>query len=199
VTRPSYNECLVEAELRARSAYAEPHRHYHDERHLDDCLQQLDGITNLSDRERQLLRWAILWHDVVYEPGAFNNEELSAGRAERELLRCDVDASDATEVARLIRLTKSHKVDETDRLGAILVSIDLSILGSSSQQYSAYSAAVRQEYIHVPDPMWQTGRSQVLQRLLAAEPLYPDAGFRATLEEQARQNMESEIRSLDGG
>jgi predicted metal-dependent HD superfamily phosphohydrolase len=60
----------VEAELRARSAYAEPHRYYHNERHLDDCLQQLDQIPRLTEHERQLLRWAILWHDVVYEPGA---------------------------------------------------------------------------------------------------------------------------------
>ena len=199
MTRPSYNECLVEAELRARSAYAEPHRHYHDERHLDDCLQQLDRIPGLTDRERQLLRWAILWHDVVYEPGAFNNEELSAQRAERELLRCDADAGDAAEAARLIRLTKSHKVDEPDRLGAMLVSIDLSILGSSSEKYDAYSAAVRKEYAHVPDPMWQAGRSQVLRRLLGAGPLYPDTGFRAELEEQARRNMQEEIRSLGAG
>ena len=199
MTRPGYDECLVEAELRARSAYAEPHRHYHDERHLDDCLQHLDRISGLAERERQLLRWAILWHDVVYEPDAFNNEELSAGLAEQELLRCDADAADAAEVARLIRLTKSHKVEESDRLGAMLVSIDLAILGSSSEKYGAYSAAVRKEYAHVPDPMWQAGRSQVLRRLLAAGPLYPDAGFRAELEEQARRNMEEEIRSLGAG
>jgi predicted metal-dependent HD superfamily phosphohydrolase len=196
---PTYDECLVEAELRARAAYSEPHRRYHDERHLDDCLQQLDRVHDLTKHERRLLRWAILWHDVVYEPGAFNNEELSAERAERGLLQCGVGSSDAAEVARLIRLTKSHKADASDRLGALLVSIDLSILGSDAARYLAYAAAVREEYAHVPDPMWQTGRSEVLKRLLTAEPLYPDPRVRAELEEQARRNMKEELRRLGAG
>ena len=196
MTGPTYDGCLVEAELRARAAYAEPHRHYHDERHLDDCLQQLERVQGIGEQERQLLRWAILWHDAVYEPGAFDNEEQSARRAERELLQCGVDGGDAAEVARLIRLTKSHKADASDRLGALLISIDLSILGSSSDRYRSYSAEVRKEYAHVPDPMWQSGRAEVLKRLLAADPLYPDPAFRAALEEQARRNMREELRSL---
>jgi predicted metal-dependent HD superfamily phosphohydrolase len=195
---PSHDECLVEAELRARAANAGPHRRYHDERHLDDCLQQLDRVHDLAEHERRLLRWAILWHDVVYEPGAFNNEELSAKRAQHELIGCGVDSRDAAEVARLIRLTKSHKADESDRLGALLVSIDLSILGADPARYASYAAAVREEYAHVPDPMWQTGRGEVLKRLLSADPLYPDPGFRAELEERARRNMEEEIRCLGG-
>ena len=198
MNRPSYNECLVEAELRARSAYAEPHRYYHNERHLDDCLRQLDQIPGLAEHDRQLLRWAILWHDVVYEPGAFNNEELSAQRAERELLGCGVEGDDAAEVSRLIRLTKSHKADPSDRLGALLVSIDLSILGSNPERYGSYSAAVRKEYAHVPDPMWQTGRAQVLKRLLEADPLYPDTAVRADFEQRARLNMEEELKALGG-
>ena len=196
---PSYDEPLVEAELRARAAYAEPHRHYHGERHLDDCLQKLDGIHDLKHRERQLLRWAILWHDAVYQPGGLNNEELSADLAERELLRCGVEPRDAEEVARLIRLTKSHKADPGDRLGALLVSIDLSILGSDPATYGAYSAAVRQEYSHVPQPMWQTGRAQVLERLLATDPLFPDHRFRDGIEERARLNMAEELKRLGEG
>jgi predicted metal-dependent HD superfamily phosphohydrolase len=196
---PTYNECLVEAELRARADYAAPARHYHNERHLDDCLQQLNEIRDLPDRDQHLLRWAILWHDAVYEPGAFNNEELSAELAERELLWCGVGSGDAAEVARLIRLTKSHRVDESDPLGALLVSIDLSILGSDPARYTAYAADVRKEYAHVPDPMWQTGRSEVLKRLLSADPLYPDPSFRDELEEQARRNMSEELKRLGEG
>ncbi|HEX7929656.1 MAG TPA: hypothetical protein VF470_01930 [Sphingomicrobium sp.] len=199
MTKPSYDECLVEAELRARACYAEPHRRYHDEQHLDDCLRQLDGIQGLSEREAQLLQWAILWHDAVYEPGGFNNEDSSARLSETELLRCGIDSADAAEVARLIRLTKSHLVDASDRLGAILISIDLSILGAEPAQYRSYSANVRKEYAHVPDPMWQTGRAEVLKRLLGADPLFPDAGFRDELEQRARKNMTEELRDLAGG
>jgi predicted metal-dependent HD superfamily phosphohydrolase len=199
MTEPSYDACLVEAELRARAAYAAPRRHYHDERHLDECLRALDGIHDLDDQERRILRWAILWHDVIYEPGLNRNEERSAELAERELSRCGVEESDVREVSRLIRLTEKHRVEAADRLGALLVSIDLSILGSDPGRYREYVGDVRKEYAHVPDPMWHAGRAAVLNRLLQVDPLYPEERFRAQFEEQARQNMSAELKALGEG
>lgn len=192
----SHNHCLVEAELRARAAYAEPGRHYHDERHLEDCLAKLDDIADLNEKERRLLGWAILWHDAVYDPRRQDNEECSAQLAKRELGLCGVDTAEAAEVSRLIVLTKAHKVDPGDRLGGLLVSIDLSILGARTQEYGAYVRAVREEYDHVPEDAWRAGRASVLRSLLAAEPLYPDPGFRGALEARARRNMEEELRTL---
>ncbi|HXH53209.1 MAG TPA: hypothetical protein VNH53_07260 [Sphingomicrobium sp.] len=191
--------CIIEAELRARAAYAEPGRHYHDQRHLDDCLAQLDTLHDLSDRDRLLLSWAILWHDAVYEPRRRDNEERSAELAHREMVACGVPQQDAAEVARLIRLTQSHKADSSDRLGALMVSIDLSILGADPDRYRAYVQGVRREYAHVPDAMWQAGRSELLKRFLAADPLYPDPGYRERLEAQARGNMQEELSSLGEG
>jgi len=196
---PSYDECLVEAELRARAAYAEPERHYHDERHLDDCLVQLDAVRGLSEKERRILRWALLWHDAIYEAGRPDNEERSAALAAAELERCGVSADEVAEVARLIRLTKGHRVDPADRLGALMVSTDLSILGSDPTRYRLYAQAVRREYSHLSDAEWRQGRAFVLMDLLARDPLYPDAGFRGRFEAQARHNMEAEIRSLSEG
>jgi predicted metal-dependent HD superfamily phosphohydrolase len=191
--------CLAEAEARARADYAAPGRYYHDQRHLDDCLGQLDRIEELSERQRRLLKWAIIWHDVIYDSRRGDNEERSAERARRELIECGVDQTDAAEVARLILLTKGHRADPVDRLGALLVSIDLSILGSEPEHYWAYADAVRREYGHVPDDAWNSGRSAVLISLLAAEPLYPDARFRAELEARARHNMEAEVRTFGEG
>jgi len=196
---PSYDECLVDAELRARAGYAEPHRHYHDERHLDDCLRQLDDIHDLGDRERRFLRWAILWHDAIYDPQRTDNEERSAELAFRELSECGVSASDAAEVAQLIRLTKGHRVETGDSLGALLVSIDLSILGADPDRYSSYVAGVRREYAHVSDEAWRSGRAAMLRRLMESDPLYPDSRFQAALEEQARQNMRDELTQLGEG
>jgi predicted metal-dependent HD superfamily phosphohydrolase len=199
MTEPSYDECLVEAELRARAAYAEPGRYYHDERHLDECLELLNRIPDLAEGERRLLRWAILWHDAIYEPGLPGNEEQSAELAECELIACSVDAGDAAEVARLIRLTAKHRAEPDDRLGSLLVSIDLAILGSDPERYGTYVEDVRKEYAHVPDPLWQAGRSAVLKRILEATPLYPDPGLRALFEDRARANMADELRSLGEG
>lgn len=136
---PSYDECLVDAELRARAAYAQPGRHHHDQQHLDDCLEHIRGIADLSERDERVLRWAILWHDAIYDPQRNDNEEQSAELARRELLQCGVDETDSDEVARLILVTSGHEADETDRLGALMVSIDLAILGSDPERYRAYA------------------------------------------------------------
>ena len=199
MTDPSYDECLVEAELRARSAYSEPHRRYHDEQHLKECLTELDWVHGLSERERRLLKWAILWHDAIYEPGQRDNEEQSALLAELELSRCGIAREDVAEVARLIRATEFHRADPGDELGRLIVSIDLAILGSDADRYAEYIAGVRREYAHVPDDLWRSGRTEVLKRLLGCDPLYPHPDFRARLEAQARANMEAELKALVGG
>lgn len=196
MTEPSYQACLVEAELRARASYAEHHRRYHTEQHLDHCLQQVDDLLDLAERDRRRLRWALLWHDAVYESGARDNEVRSAAVAKSELMACNVDPADVAEVTRLILLTESHRAPEDDYLGALMISIDLSILGSDPHRYREYSEAVREEYAHVPDELWRAGRGAVLRRMLHANALYPDARFREALEEQARLNMTAELMTL---
>lgn len=196
---PGYDECIVEAELRARAAYSEPDRHYHNERHLEECLAELDSVQGLSERDRRLLRWAILWHEAVYEPGQKTNEQRSAELAAFELSRCGVAEEDCAEAVRLILLTERHRTDQGDRLGSLMISIDLAILGSDPERYNDYAAGVRREYGHVPDELWRTGRSLVLSRLLEADPLYPDHDFGGRLEAQAHANMEAEISRLGEG
>ena len=198
MTEPSYQACLVEAELRARASYAEPHRRYHTEQHLDHCLQQVDGLLDLADRDRRRLRWALLWHDAVYESGARDNEVRSAALAKSELTACGVDPADVAEVARLILLTESHRAPAEDYLGALMISIDLSILGSDPHRYREYAEATREEYAHVPDELWRAGRGAVLRRMLHADTLYPNAQFREALEAQARQNISEELKGLAG-
>ena len=107
------------------AAYSAPGRHYHNLTHIEDCLAALARVENLSALDREILSAAIWWHDVVYDATRSDNEELSARLAEQHV-RPDL----RQEVGRLIRLTKTHYVEPDDRLGAILISIDLSILGA---------------------------------------------------------------------
>jgi predicted metal-dependent HD superfamily phosphohydrolase len=199
MANPSYDACIVEAELRARAAYAQLHRHYHDQRHIDECLAELDWVVNLTEKKRRILRWSILWHDAIYQPGHRDNERRSAKLAHTELTRCGVDEADVEEVVRLIRLTEKHRVASGDRLGALMVSIDLAILGADPARYKAYAADVRLEYSHVPEKLWRMGRSLVLERMLDKDVLFPDREFRDRLEAQARANMTAEIASLAEG
>jgi predicted metal-dependent HD superfamily phosphohydrolase len=184
----------VTPELEA--AYAEPHRRYHDRRHIERCLALLDELVDLTDGERRVLTWAIWWHDAIYDPAASDNEARSADRAKVALREQGASLHEREEVARLIRLTAGHEVDEEDRLGGLLVSIDLAILAEPPTEYDAYARDVRAEYAHVPDDLWRLGRAQVLQRFLAAPVIFSDLGFRARLEAQARANLARELASL---
>jgi predicted metal-dependent HD superfamily phosphohydrolase len=173
------------------AGYTAPGRHYHNLSHIEDCLAALARMDNLSAAEREILVQAIWWHDVVYDATRTDNEELSARLAEAHV-RADI----SQEVGRLIRLTRTHQVQPDDRLGAILISIDLSILGAEPSRYDAYAAAIRQEFIHVPDPDYRAGRARVLSQFAARPVIFPDAGFAATFDRQARENLARELASL---
>lgn len=178
------------------AAYAEPHRRYHTRRHIEQCLTLLDEVPDLMDSERQVLTYAIWWHDAVYDPMAKDNEAQSAQMALRDLRAFDVSIHAREEVARLIRLTAGHKAEAEDRLGELLVSIDLAILGAAPADYDAYAEAVRAEYAHVPEEAWRRGRPAVLTSFLEAEVIYPDPDLRRRFETQARENLAREIAAL---
>jgi predicted metal-dependent HD superfamily phosphohydrolase len=173
------------------TAYTAPSRHYHNLAHIEDCLGALARVENLSSLEREILSAAIWWHDVVYDATRADNEELSAQLAEQHV-RLDI----RQEVGRLIRLTKTHDVQPDDRLGAILISIDLSILGAEPARYDAYAAAIRQEFIHVPEDDYRAGRARVLSQFAARPVIFPDAAFAARYDRQARENLARELASL---
>src|SRR3954469_167418 len=166
------------------AAYTAPGRHYHNLAHIEDCLAALARVENLSPLERETLTEAIWWHDVVYDPTRSDNEERSEQLAEAHV-RPDI----VKEIARLIRLTKTHLVEQGDRLGAILISIDLSTLGAEPARYDAYSAAIRREFIHVPEADYRAGRARVLQQFAGRAVIFPDAGFAARYDRPARENL----------
>jgi predicted metal-dependent HD superfamily phosphohydrolase len=173
------------------AAYTAPNRHYHNLQHIEDCLAALAAVKNISATEREILTEAIWWHDVVYDATRSDNEELSARLAEQHL-RTDL----AAEVGRLIRLTKSHQVEAEDRLGAMLISIDLSILGAEPARYDAYAADIRREYAHVPDTDYRAGRAKVLSQFAARPFIFPDTDFAVKYDRQARENLARELASL---
>jgi predicted metal-dependent HD superfamily phosphohydrolase len=175
------------------AAYAAPGRHYHNLAHVEDCLGKLAAVPDLTEAERAVLTEAIWWHDVVYDATRSDNEELSAQLAEQQVAD-DMRA----EVGRLIRLTRTHQVEADDRLGAILISIDLSILAAEPARYDAYAAAIRREFAHVPDDAYRAGRADVLKRFAARPVIFPDAAFAQALDAQARANLARELAALQG-
>jgi predicted metal-dependent HD superfamily phosphohydrolase len=151
------------------SRWSQPHRHYHDVRHLAATLEALDLLEDdvAASPVVQLAAW---FHDAVYEGVAGVDEEQSADLAERML--GDLPAPDVDEVVRLVLLTASHDPAPGDQAGAALCDADLSILGAPPGRYDVYVRDVRLDYDHVDDATWALGRTAVLDSLLSLDPLY---------------------------
>jgi predicted metal-dependent HD superfamily phosphohydrolase len=174
------------------AAYADPSRGYHDVRHLAEVLQRLDELADAgADFDRTAVRLAAWFHDAVYD-GERDAEERSAAWAE-EALPGIVDPATVAEVARLVRLTESHRPDDADANGCALSDADLAILAAGAQRYAEYRAAIRDEYGHLPDDVFTAGRAGVLRELAAKPRLFHTAYALAHWEEPARRNVEREL------
>jgi len=184
----------VRDELIAR--YSEPHRRYHTMVHIEDCLAQVAASTDMDEDQRALMQAAIWFHDAIYDATRNDNEAESAKLAAGRLAAAGAERAFIDEVARLILLTAGHSVQAGDAIGARLVSIDLSILGAEADRYDAYAAAIREEYAHVPEPLYRAGRAAILGRFLESEALFADPLWAERLEKRARANLTREIAAL---
>ncbi|HET7325692.1 MAG TPA: metal-dependent phosphohydrolase [Nocardioidaceae bacterium] len=172
-----------------RERYAEPHRRYHDVRHLDEVLAAVDLLAAEAGN-LDAVTWAVWLHDAVYEVGSADNEEQSALLAEQLL-----PEPFAHEVARLVRLTATHKPAPGDVDGAVLCDADLHILAADERRYAEYAADVRAEYAAVDDTDFATGRAALLAALLTG-PIFHTPTGRRLWEQRARDNVSAEIRRL---
>jgi predicted metal-dependent HD superfamily phosphohydrolase len=176
---------------RLLAAYGEPRRGYHDLRHLAEVLQHVDELLEPGDPSREAVVLAAWFHDAVYD-GRGDDEERSARLAEEALQ----DPAQAAEVARLVRLTTTHRPDAADRAGQVLCDADLAILASRADRYADYVAGVRAEHASVDDAAFAAGRAAVLEDLLAKPTLFHTAAARQRWEAAARANAEREVSSL---
>jgi predicted metal-dependent HD superfamily phosphohydrolase len=174
------------------AAYADPSRGYHDTVHLTEVLARVEELHAAGEAfERLPVVLAAWFHDAVYD-GERDAEERSAAWAE-ETLPGLVDDAVAAEVARLVRLTETHRPADDDRNGCALSDADLGILAAPAERYAAYVAAVRTEYAHLDDETFGAGRRVVLDELLAKPRLFHTAYAHERWEDAARANVAAEL------
>ena len=179
------------------AAYADPSRGYHDTRHLGEVLTRLDELAGAgTEYDATAVLLAAWFHDAVYD-GERDAEERSAAWAEDALAPL-VPAPVVAEVARLVRLTETHQPDDADPNGCALSDADLAILAAPQDRYDEYVAAVRREYAHLPDDVFDAGRAAVLGALAAKPHLFHTAYAREHWEAPARANLERELAALAG-
>jgi predicted metal-dependent HD superfamily phosphohydrolase len=180
---------------RLKNAYAEPHRHYHNQQHIADCLFEFDQARQLA-LDPEAMELALWFHDAVYDTRATDNEEKSAALARSCLTEAGANRVLIENVTRLVMATKTHE-PASDRDAALMIDIDLSILGQNQQRFSEYERQIRQEYRWVPQFIFATKRSEILKQFLAREQIFATEWFREKYENQARRNLGWSLGNLN--
>jgi predicted metal-dependent HD superfamily phosphohydrolase len=179
-----------------KHVYTEPGRHYHTEKHIADCLTQLQALRHQATHPAEIAI-ALWFHDAVYDTRRDDNEEQSAEWAISFLAAVKVKQAISDRIAQLIMVTQKHHPSDADT--ALMADIDLSILGAQPHIFEQYDAAIRREYSWVPEQQFRQGRVQVLKSFLERARIYTTASFVEQYEEQARINLRRKIEQLSSG
>lgn len=177
--------------------YDEPHRAYHNLTHINALLllaENLEHHRRLPDADA--VRFAIWFHDAIYQPRRQDNETLSADLAVSALIDLNVAPALIDRVRAMICATQKHTSEGLDAAGQVFLDLDLAILGAPPETYQLYTQAIRAEYHWVPKFFYRRARKQILQGFLARPQLYFTPDLSATREGQARLNLAAEIASL---
>ena len=173
------------------AAYNEPQRHYHSTQHLVECLNQFERARSLCEHGAEV-EVALWFHDAIYDVHRSDNEAQSADWANRSALQSGVALEVADRIHALIMATK-HTASPMGADEQVLIDIDLSILGVGAARFAEYERQIRDEYAHVPEPLFSQKRRAILQSLLDRPRIYSTEHFHALLEETARANLHAAI------
>jgi len=176
------------------AAWREPQRHYHTLQHLDECLAQFDESSEVALHAAEV-EYALWFHDAIYDVQAHDNEQRSADWARKALGSADVAAATIDRVEALILATR-HSALPAPGDEQLLVDVDLAILGAPAARFAQYEAQVRQEYAWVPEPVYRSKRTAILQQFLDRERIYATAALYQRCEAAARHNLAASIAAL---
>jgi predicted metal-dependent HD superfamily phosphohydrolase len=180
-----------------RALHEEPVRAYHNLSHVRACLDGLDAYTGAVE-DRDAVELALWFHDSIYESRRSDNEACSAATAEMIAWRLGMDKARRRVVHDLVMAT-AHKHEPRTGDEAVIMDLDLSILGLPWPAYTAYTAAIRAEYAWADDDSYRRGRAAFLQGMLAKPAVFHNAQVRERLETAAHANMQRELVWLESG
>ena len=172
----------------------ETQRHYHTLTHIRHCLTTYDRGP-LRDDAVELALWM---HDAIYDPQAKDNEARSAAWC-RDLCAASGVANVVAARANACILATCHRHQTFSPAEALTVSVDLAILGESSELFAAYDRNVRREYAWVDMPSYRRGRAAVLQAFVRRPAIYPLPWFEQRYGNRARLNLRRTLRRLATG
>lgn len=176
------------------AAYRERHRAYHTAAHISACLMLLDEWCDHAEEVAEV-ECALWFHDAVYNTSSTANEELSAGWAAEFLVHHGAPSERIDRVRHLILATR-HESEPVSGDAALVVDIDLSILGTDEAGFDQFETQVRREYHWVPGFIFRKKRREILESFLARPRIYATAPAFERFEAAARRNLTRAIELL---
>ena len=174
--------------------YSEPHRRYHTLQHLQECFGHLEDVRSFAEQASEV-ELALWFHDAIYVTTRKDNEELSAEWARDSALSLGVSPEQAERIAGLVMATK-HDAVPIGRDAAVLVDIDLAILGADAARFDEYEVQIREEYAWVPEPSYRNARRKILHDFLDRERIYSTEFFQIAPETRAHENISRSLVRL---
>ncbi|XP_012230405.1 uncharacterized protein [Linepithema humile] len=189
---------------RLQEAYSEEKRTYHN---LDSLREKLNHFYEIKDnlKNPQAVLLAIFFQNFEYDPKALDgeNKNLDHFNAFADEANIPPDAGRREDACALLKVaathsTEAHKVDGAFGIddAHYFLDLDMAVLGSSSDSYAEYRERIRGEYSFLSEPMYTALRLKVLQNFLQIPNIFATMEFREKLEEQARQNIQTEVELL---
>jgi len=171
-------------------------RHYHTLGHLEACLGEFDQARDLAVNASEV-ELALWFHDVVYRTWVSDNEARSAALAADIMGRGGAESGAIERVNAAIMATR-HQGREPNGDAALVVDVDLSILGQPEEVYREFERNVRREYWWVPRRRYVAGRCAILETFLKRKSIYRYPEFHSRYEVAARVNLAAAIARLKG-
>jgi predicted metal-dependent HD superfamily phosphohydrolase len=164
--------------------YAEPTRHYHTLQHVRRCLRDLDWArAEIPDIDAvELALWC---HDLIYVPGAEDNEQRSAGW----LRHWSGNRIGATERIAGLILDTAHAGIPATLAGRFTVDIDLAVLGCTRTRFRRNGVLLRAERPDLDELAYDAAERAFLCALLARPRIYHTDLFHDRYEAHARANL----------
>ncbi|WP_442865736.1 HD domain-containing protein [Burkholderia sp. IMCC1007] len=164
--------------------YMEPVRHYHTLVHVRRCLRHLE-LARDAIHEPDTVELALWFHDVIFVPGAKDNEQRSA-----EWFRRQADGRiGACEHICAMILATTHVGIADDPDTRFVCDIDLAVLGAARNRFREDGRRLRAERPDLDDRAYDLHERAILRGLLLRPRIYLTDFFYARCERQARRNL----------
>lgn len=193
---PSKGEVADKSYSKLIRKYGEKPRKYHTVEHLSDSFRLFEE-NKAAMKDPQAVALALFYHDVIYNIPADGNEQQSAQYAARALTAMGADPQLISRVSDLIKMTEQHTAPANDTDAALMMDIDMAILGSSHAHYKKYAAGVEAEYTsHLTQQEYRAGRLAFLEACRKKNRFFITDNFENKYGEQSRRNLAWEEGSL---